>query len=150
MPIYEYRCGSCGFEKEYLQKLSDAPITDCPACGKAAMVKLLSAAGFQLKGTGWYATDFKHGSQRKPGEAASKSEAGDKPDAAKSDKGDGSSKSPDGSNKASGGSSKAPDGSNQASDGSSKGPDGSSKAPDRSSKAESAPAQGAGASPACQ
>ena len=49
MPIYEYRCRSCGFEKEYLQKLSDAPITDCPSCGKAEMAKLVSAAGFQLK-----------------------------------------------------------------------------------------------------
>jgi putative FmdB family regulatory protein len=67
MPIYEYRCGSCGFEKEYLQKLSDAPITDCPTCGKPAMTKLVSAAGFQLKGTGWYATDFKNGSRKAPG-----------------------------------------------------------------------------------
>ncbi|MEO8039963.1 MAG: zinc ribbon domain-containing protein [Betaproteobacteria bacterium] len=77
MPIYEYRCSSCGHEKEYLQKLSDAPITICEACGKAAMTKLMSAAGFQLKGSGWYATDFKHGSKpaAKPGAAAeSKSE----------------------------------------------------------------------------
>lgn len=59
MPIYEYRCQACGLEKEYLQKLSDAPISECPSCGKAAMTKLVSAAGFQLKGTGWYATDFK-------------------------------------------------------------------------------------------
>jgi putative FmdB family regulatory protein len=69
MPIYEYRCGSCGFEKEYLQKLSDAPITDCPTCGKAEMIKLVSAAGFQLKGTGWYATDFKNGSRKAPGKS---------------------------------------------------------------------------------
>jgi putative FmdB family regulatory protein len=60
MPIYEYRCQACGFEKEFLQKLSDAPIRDCPSCGKPAMSKLVSAAGFQLKGTGWYATDFKN------------------------------------------------------------------------------------------
>jgi putative FmdB family regulatory protein len=60
MPIYEYRCQACGLEKEFLQKLSDAPITECPSCGKAAMTKLVSAAGFQLKGTGWYATDFKN------------------------------------------------------------------------------------------
>jgi putative FmdB family regulatory protein len=60
MPIYEYRCQACGFEKEFLQKLSDAPISECPSCGKAAMSKLVSAAGFQLKGTGWYATDFKN------------------------------------------------------------------------------------------
>ncbi len=66
MPIYEYRCGGCGFKKEYLQKLSDAPIVDCPTCGKPAMTKLVSAAGFQLKGTGWYATDFKNGSRKTP------------------------------------------------------------------------------------
>jgi putative FmdB family regulatory protein len=67
MPIYEYRCRSCGFEKEYLQKLSDAPISDCPSCGKAEMAKLVSAAGFQLKGSGWYATDFKNNGAKKDG-----------------------------------------------------------------------------------
>jgi putative FmdB family regulatory protein len=66
MPIYEYRCANCGFEKEYLQKLSDPAITDCPSCGKPQMSKLVSAAGFQLKGTGWYATDFK-GNGKAPG-----------------------------------------------------------------------------------
>jgi putative FmdB family regulatory protein len=66
MPIYEYRCGSCGFEKEYLQKVSDTPVAACPACGSDAFIKLISAAGFQLKGSGWYATDFKNGSQPKP------------------------------------------------------------------------------------
>jgi putative FmdB family regulatory protein len=66
MPIYEYRCGSCGFEKEYLQKVNDAPVAACPACGSSPFVKLISAAGFQLKGSGWYATDFKNGSQPKP------------------------------------------------------------------------------------
>jgi len=85
MPIYEYRCRSCGIEKEYLQKLSDAPITDCPSCGQPQMTKLLSAAGFQLKGTGWYATDFKNGPQRKPSEAAAKPDTADKTDAAKPD-----------------------------------------------------------------
>jgi putative FmdB family regulatory protein len=64
MPIYEYRCGECGFQKEFLQRMSDAPLKDCPACGKPALVKMVSAAGFQLKGTGWYATDFKHGSAK--------------------------------------------------------------------------------------
>lgn len=72
MPIYEYRCGSCGQEKEFLQKISDAPIEVCPACGQSAMTKLISAAGFQLKGSGWYATDFKGGS--KP--VAAKAEGG--------------------------------------------------------------------------
>ena len=79
MPIYEYRCGSCGFEKEYLQKVNDAPVAACPACGSDAYAKLISAAGFQLKGNGWYATDFKNGSKPKsaPSEeapAAAKSE----------------------------------------------------------------------------
>lgn len=65
MPIYEYRCESCGHEREYLQKVSDAPIKVCPQCDKETFVKLISAAGFQLKGTGWYATDFKGGGKRK-------------------------------------------------------------------------------------
>lgn len=59
MPIYEYRCESCGFQKEYLQKAADANKTSCPQCGSASYNKLISAAGFQLKGSGWYATDFK-------------------------------------------------------------------------------------------
>jgi putative FmdB family regulatory protein len=59
MPIYEYRCSSCGHELEALQKFSDAPLATCPSCHTGALVKLLSAAGFQLKGSGWYATDFK-------------------------------------------------------------------------------------------
>jgi putative FmdB family regulatory protein len=59
MPIYEYRCDACGHQEEHLQKLSEAPIAACPACNKPSYRKLLSAAGFQLKGSGWYATDFK-------------------------------------------------------------------------------------------
>ena len=70
MPIYEYRCGSCGSENEHLQKLSDAPIAVCPACGSNAYIKLISAAGFQLKGSGWYATDFKNAAKPKPDTAA--------------------------------------------------------------------------------
>jgi len=62
MPIYAYRCASCGLEKEHLQKMSDAPLTVCPSCGAASYAKQLTAAGFQLKGSGWYATDFKGGS----------------------------------------------------------------------------------------
>lgn len=65
MPIYEYRCSECGFQDEFLQKLSDPLMTVCPKCGKESLKKLLSAAGFQLKGSGWYATDFK-GSGSKP------------------------------------------------------------------------------------
>ena len=60
MPIYEYRCSECGFQNEYLQKVSEPPITVCPSCGKSTFRKLLSAAGFQLKGSGWYATDFRN------------------------------------------------------------------------------------------
>ena len=59
MPIYAYKCASCGHAKDVLQKMSDAPLTDCPACGAATFSKQLTAAGFQLKGSGWYATDFK-------------------------------------------------------------------------------------------
>jgi putative FmdB family regulatory protein len=69
MPIYEYRCGECGQEHEVLQKVSEPPLTECPACGKPALKKQLSAAGFQLKGSGWYATDFK-GSAKKPEKTA--------------------------------------------------------------------------------
>ena len=59
MPIYAYKCESCGHAKDVLQKISDAPLTDCPACGQATFSKQLTAAGFQLKGSGWYATDFR-------------------------------------------------------------------------------------------
>jgi len=62
MPIYAYRCGVCGHTKDVLQKLSDAPLTTCPSCGAPSFSKQLTAAGFQLKGSGWYATDFKSGS----------------------------------------------------------------------------------------
>jgi putative FmdB family regulatory protein len=59
MPIYEYKCNHCGHALEAMQKFSDAVLTDCPACGRPALKKQLSAAGFQLKGSGWYATDSK-------------------------------------------------------------------------------------------
>jgi len=59
MPIYEYRCSSCGFQKEYLRKITDPLLTGCPECGQESFRKMLTAAGFQLKGSGWYATDFK-------------------------------------------------------------------------------------------
>ena len=64
MPIYEYRCQACGHELEKLQKISDDPLTDCPACGKPALSKLISAAGFRLAGGGWYETDFKKDGKR--------------------------------------------------------------------------------------
>ena len=61
MPIYAYRCNSCGFEKDHLQKLNDPVLTTCPECHAESYAKQLTAAGFQLKGSGWYATDFKNG-----------------------------------------------------------------------------------------
>ena len=76
MPIYEYRCPSCGFQKDHLQKMSDATLSTCPSCGAEGYAKLLSAAGFQLKGSGWYATDFKGGSAPAPAPAESTSSGG--------------------------------------------------------------------------
>ncbi|MCK5386764.1 MAG: zinc ribbon domain-containing protein [Gammaproteobacteria bacterium] len=64
MPIYEYECQACGHKKEALQKISDDPLTECPECGKPELKKLISAAGFRLKGAGWYETDFKSGSKK--------------------------------------------------------------------------------------
>lgn len=75
MPIYEYRCEQCGFQKEHLQKVSDALLTQCPQCGQASYKKMLTAAGFQLKGTGWYATDFKGGAKPAEKKDDSKPEA---------------------------------------------------------------------------
>jgi putative FmdB family regulatory protein len=69
MPIYAYRCEACGFEKDVLQKLSDAPLTQCPSCGKGSFAKQVTAAGFQLKGSGWYVTDFRGGTAGGSGSA---------------------------------------------------------------------------------
>ena len=86
MPIYEYRCAECGFQDEYLQKVSEPALTKCPTCGKESFRKLLSTAGFQLKGSGWYATDFKGSGRPAQSKGESKSEsqpdaqAGTKPD----------------------------------------------------------------------
>jgi len=101
MPIYEYRCSSCGHELEALQKFSDAPLVTCPACSAATLVKQVSAAGFQLKGSGWYVTDFRGGSKTTkpeggkapegpkgtdtPAASESKDTKGDSASAAKSD-----------------------------------------------------------------
>lgn len=70
MPIYEYQCSACGHKLESIQKMTDKPLTDCPQCHAPTLQKLISAAGFQLKGTGWYATDF-----RDKGKKETKSEA---------------------------------------------------------------------------
>jgi len=69
MPIYAYRCSACGHAKDVLQKLSDAPLSVCPACGAEAFSKQVTAAGFQLKGSGWYATDFKGSGSSAPAPA---------------------------------------------------------------------------------
>jgi putative FmdB family regulatory protein len=69
MPIYAYKCASCGHAKDVLQKISDDPLTVCPACGAGTFSKQLTAAGFQLKGSGWYVTDFKGGSAPAPSSA---------------------------------------------------------------------------------
>jgi len=72
MPFYEYRCESCGHQLEALQKISEAPLTDCPECARPALIKLVSATAFQLKGNGWYATDFKGGSKANPADKGGK------------------------------------------------------------------------------
>ena len=77
MPIYEYRCAACGHQQEFLQKVSDAPMTVCTQCGKTAFEKMVTAAGFQLKGSGWYATDFKNSGSKpaaKPADAKTSGE----------------------------------------------------------------------------
>jgi putative FmdB family regulatory protein len=85
VPIYEYRCSSCGFQKEYLQKVSDPLMSVCPECSNETFGKMLTAAGFQLKGGGWYATDFKNSGAKPAAKtagqngAASKSESSTAP-----------------------------------------------------------------------
>ena len=91
MPIYEYRCSSCGFQKEYLQKINDPVMSVCPECNKKTFSKMLSAAGFQLKGSGWYATDFKNSGAKPAAKAAA--ETGDKGTAKSGDKDSGTVKS---------------------------------------------------------
>jgi putative FmdB family regulatory protein len=84
MPIYAYKCESCGHRQDVLQKISDPLLTVCPACGASAYVKQVTAAGFQLKGSGWYVTDFRDGGSNKGGAAADK--AGEKPGDTAADK----------------------------------------------------------------
>ena len=84
MPIYAYKCESCGHSKDVLQKMSDAPLVDCPHCGAATFKKQLTAAGFQLKGSGWYVTDFRDGKggsdKAKDGEKSKESGSSEKSD----------------------------------------------------------------------
>ncbi len=93
MPIYEYVCSECGHELEALQKMSDAPLSDCPACARPALKKRISAAGFRLTGSGWYETDFKNKSKAKSDSgddkpATSDKDGGDKPAKSGKDGGD--------------------------------------------------------------
>jgi putative FmdB family regulatory protein len=88
MPIYEYRCSACGHQADVLQKMSDAPLKTCPVCGKDSFGKQISAAGFQLKGSGWYATDFKGSKSsgaNKGGDAKTDKDSGGGSDGGKSD-----------------------------------------------------------------
>lgn len=96
MPIYEYQCQSCQHQLEALQKLSDAPLIDCPACAQPDLKKKISASGFRLKGGGWYETDFKSGSKKNlagesgnnTGGASAKTDTSDSKPAAKPASGD--------------------------------------------------------------
>ena len=81
MPIYEYQCQSCGFDLEKLQRINDDPLLDCPECGKSELIRLVSAAGFRLKGAGWYETDFKKSGKKNlhDGGSTGNTKAADKP-----------------------------------------------------------------------
>ena len=107
MPIYAYKCASCGHAKDVLQKISDQPLSVCPACGAATFNKQVTAAGFQLKGSGWYATDFRS-SGAAPAANADKADAAKPADATKT--GEGASKPADGASKPADGASKPADG----------------------------------------
>ncbi|MDD2712331.1 MAG: zinc ribbon domain-containing protein [Simplicispira sp.] len=87
MPIYAYKCGSCGHAKDVLQKMSADPLTVCPACGAEAFTKQLTAAGFQLKGSGWYVTDFRGGNSGAVAPAAAPDAGGDATPAASDSQG---------------------------------------------------------------
>jgi putative FmdB family regulatory protein len=128
MPIYAYRCSSCGLQKDHLQKMSDPALTECPECGKSTYGKMLTAPQFQLKGSGWYVTDFRNGSKPAAADGKSVSSAGG--DA----KGD----------SASDGGSKAPSTDSSSKDSSSKG----SSSKDSSSKDSSSGSSSSSAAPA--
>jgi len=87
MPIYEYQCEACGHILETLQKISEAPLTKCPECGKDSLKKLISASAFRLKGGGWYETDFKSGKKKNVAKPDSRSKSGDNKAAKKKDSG---------------------------------------------------------------
>lgn len=105
MPIYAYKCESCGHAKDVLQKISDAPLTQCPACGAETFRKQLTAAGFQLKGSGWYVTDFRGNGSGSAGSASSSSSGSG---SGSSDAGGGASSSSSASSSGDSGSAAAP------------------------------------------
>jgi len=91
MPIYEYRCDACGEQLEKMQKISEEPLKECPACGQPALKRLVSAAGFRLKGSGWYETDFKSGKKKNlvdSGEGGSEKKSSPKKESSASTKSD--------------------------------------------------------------
>jgi len=103
MPIYEYECRACGDRHEFIQKFSDAPKRKCPGCGANRLKRLVSAAAFHLKGSGWYVTDFRDKDKKKGDGKAGKDDAGSSKDAAKGDAGkstDATAKSSDSTTKA--------------------------------------------------
>ncbi len=135
MPIYEYRCTNCGHQQEFLQRVSDAPRTRCPQCNQETFSKMVTAAGFQLKGSGWYATDFKASGSKPAGKsegAATKSESA----ATKSE-----------------GAATKSEGAATKSEGAATKSEGAATKSERSSESKNGatgPARGSGASPACQ
>jgi putative FmdB family regulatory protein len=134
MPIYEYQCQSCGHELEKLQRMSDDALTDCPHCGKSSLKRLISAAAFRLKGSGWYETDFKKDNQRNLVDSGGSSGGSAATASADSAKGTSSESSKD-----SGKSSAKADGKDSAKAGKST-DSGSSKPAEKSTKSSSAPA----------
>jgi putative FmdB family regulatory protein len=140
MPIYAYRCDSCGFEKDALQKMSDAPLSVCPQCGKDTFVKQVTAAGFQLKGSGWYVTDFRGGNNGAP--AAKKDEGGNS--AAKADGASESGKSADSGSKSDGAGTPSADGAKSTSAASTAGTAAGSSTPSPAAASASKPAASAG------
>ena len=106
MPIYAYRCSACSYQNDYLQKISDPLMTECPECGKSTFEKQVTAAGFQLKGSGWYVTDFRDNGKKAKQGAAKEESKESKESKASSDKGS----SESGSSSADGGSKTASSG----------------------------------------
>ena len=102
MPIYEYRCARCGHQQEFLLKVSDAPLTVCTKCGAPEFSKMVTAAGFQLKGSGWYATDFRNSGSKPEAKSESTKSESKKPESAPESKSESSGAASDSKSSASG------------------------------------------------